>query len=192
MGARAARSAAGKAHERRASRYDSGNRSHNLPGADLTTTTRRKTNPRPDEAAALHGAVDGALSQHGARYTAHRRTLVTALRRAGQPLTIPQLVAAASTVPQSSVYRNLAVLDEAGVVHRMPGPDDFARYELAEELMGHHHHLVCSRCGAVEDVELPAETEAELERVLHRIAGERGFTLAAHRLDLVGGCESCA
>jgi Fur family ferric uptake transcriptional regulator len=126
------------------------------------------------------------------RYTATRRTLVTALSRARQPLTIPQLVAAAATVPQSSVYRNLAIFDGAGVVHRMPGSDDFARYELAEELMGHHHHLVCSRCGTVEDVELPAPAEAELERALRRIARTRGFTLSSHRLDLLGDCGRCA
>jgi Fe2+ or Zn2+ uptake regulation protein len=125
------------------------------------------------------------------RYTSHRRTLVRVLSQAGQPLTIPQLVAAASTVPQSSVYRNLAIFDEAGLVHRMPGADDFARYELAENLMGHHHHLVCSTCGTVVDVELPSDTEHELERVLARVARHHGFSLTAHRLDLVGSCNNC-
>ncbi|HET9050525.1 MAG TPA: Fur family transcriptional regulator, partial [Candidatus Dormibacteraeota bacterium] len=135
--------------------------------------------------------VATALSRHAVRYTSHRRTLIGALAAAGQPLTIPQLVEAASSVPQSSVYRNLALFDEAGIVHRMPGSDDFARFELAEELMGHHHHMVCSRCGTVEDVVLPADAEAELERVLTRVAGQRGFALTSHRLDLVGDCGSC-
>lgn len=125
------------------------------------------------------------------RYTTHRRRLVTALSEAGQPLTIPQIVAASSTVPQSSVYRNLAIFDEAGIVHRMPGSDDFARYELAEELMGHHHHMVCSTCGVVQDIVLPPQAEQDLERVLRRIARQRGFTLASHRLDLVGDCVNC-
>jgi Fe2+ or Zn2+ uptake regulation protein len=141
---------------------------------------------------ALHTAVASALSRHGVRYTSHRRRLVTALSEAGQPLTIPQLVEAAATVPQSSVYRNLAIFDEAGIVHRMAGSDDFGRYELAEELMGHHHHLVCSNCGAVEDVVLPTGVEAELERSLTRVARQRGYTLSSHRLDLVGDCGSCA
>jgi Fe2+ or Zn2+ uptake regulation protein len=113
------------------------------------------------------------------------------LSEAGQPVTIPQLVEAASTVPQSSVYRNLAIFDEAGLVHRMPGPDDFARYELAEELMGHHHHLICSNCGAVEDVVLPDDAEQDLERALGRVARRHGFSLASHRLDLLGYCSSC-
>lgn len=131
------------------------------------------------------------LLRHGIRYTRHRRTIVDALRNAGQPLTIPELVAATSTVPQSSVYRNLAIFDDTGIVHRIAGDDDFARYELAEELMGHHHHTVCSTCGAVADVVLPPQAEADLERVLRRVARQSSFTMATHRLDLVGDCGRC-
>jgi Fe2+ or Zn2+ uptake regulation protein len=131
------------------------------------------------------------LARQEVRYTSHRRALVRALGAAGQPLTIPELVAAVSTVPQSSVYRNLALFEGAGLVHRMPGPGDFARYELAEELMGHHHHLVCSRCGAVQDVVLPHDVEQALEDALQRVAAERGFALTSHRLDLVGDCTAC-
>ena len=156
---------------------------------------KRAATASPAEAghgAELHSAVSAALLRHGVRYTAHRRTLMTALSEAGQPLTIPQLVAAvAARVPQSSVYRNLAIFDEAGIVHRMPGADDFARFELAESLVGHHHHLVCSNCGVVEDVVLPPRMEEDLERVLRRVARQRGFALASHRLDLVGDCLNC-
>jgi Fur family transcriptional regulator, ferric uptake regulator len=156
-------------------------------------STRRPPRPGSDgvDGAPLHAAVDAMLGRHGVRYTAHRRALVGAMSAAGQPLTIPELVAAASTVPQSSVYRNLALFEDAGLVHRMPGPGDFARYELAEELMGHHHHLVCSRCGAVQDVELPHDVELALDRALQQVARERGFALSSHRLDLVGDCTTC-
>jgi Fe2+ or Zn2+ uptake regulation protein len=144
-----------------------------------------------DGAGELHDAVARRLTRHGVRYTAHRRAIVAALRAAGQPLTIPEIVVAAPRVPQSSVYRNLAIFDEAGIVHRMAGAAGFAHYELAEELVGHHHHLVCSRCGTVADVTLPADAEADLERVLSGVAGRHGFSLASHRLDLVGDCNHC-
>lgn len=156
-----------------------------------TPRTATGTTTEPTRSAALHAAVAAALARQAVRYTTHRRTLVGALATAGQPLTIPQLAAAAPTVPQSSIYRNLAIFDSAGVVHRMPGSDDFGRWELAEHLVGHHHHLVCSRCGLVEDVVLPPTLEAELERALEQIASRRGFSLASHRLDLVGDCTSC-
>ena len=144
-----------------------------------------------DRSAELHNAAAAALARRGVRYTKHRRTLMTALSEARQPLTIPQLNEAAARVPQSSVYRNLAIFEEAGLVHRMPGIDDFARYELAEHLMGHHHHLVCSNCGVIEDVILPPALETELESELRRIARRRGFALSSHQIDLVGDCTNC-
>ena len=49
------------------------------------------------------------------------------------------------------MYRNLVVLEQAGVVRRVTSTDDFARYELAEDLTEHHHHLICSSCGTVDD-----------------------------------------
>jgi Fe2+ or Zn2+ uptake regulation protein len=65
----------------------------------------------------------------------------------------------------SSIYRNLVVLEQAGAVTRYPGAGGgHARYELSEELVGHHHHLVCSRCGRIEDDPVPPEVDAGLPR----------------------------
>jgi Fe2+ or Zn2+ uptake regulation protein len=125
------------------------------------------------------------------RYTAGRRALVEALNVAGRPLTLPDILAAAPDMAQSSAYRNLAVLEGAGVVHRVVGPGDFARYELAEDLTEHHHHLVCSECGSIVDVSIPARLERALDRTLYALADEQGFEVDAHRLDLLGRCAAC-
>ena len=92
---------------------------------------------------------------------------------------------------QSSAYRNLVVLEEVGIVTRIVTNDDFARYELAEHLTHHHHHLICSSCGDVTDFALDDKAEAGLDKALHKIADEVGFTVEAHRLDLVGTCSNC-
>jgi Fe2+ or Zn2+ uptake regulation protein len=62
-------------------------------------------------------------------------------------------------MPQSSVYRNLSVLEQVGAVRRVITEEGIARYELAEDLTTHHHHLVCRVCGAVEDVTMPSSLE---------------------------------
>jgi Fe2+ or Zn2+ uptake regulation protein len=98
---------------------------------------------------------------------------------------------ATDDLAQSSVYRNLAVLEQAGVVTRVSGVDDRVRYELGEHLTGHHHHLVCTSCGAVADVRIPDALEQDLERVLTRLAGSAGFAMEHHRLDLIGRCAAC-
>jgi Fe2+ or Zn2+ uptake regulation protein len=106
-------------------------------------------------------------------------------------MTIPQVLEADTRLAQSSAYRNLVVLEAAGVVTRIVTNDDFARYELAEHLTHHHHHLICSSCGDVTDFALDDQAEAGLDEALHKIAAATGFTVEAHRLDLVGVCSDC-
>jgi Fe2+ or Zn2+ uptake regulation protein len=140
----------------------------------------------------LHDVAAGRLEQDGQRYTTRRRALVEILAEADQPLTIPQVLQRRRGLAQSSVYRNLAVLQRAGVVHRIVTTDEFARYELAEDLTEHHHHLICSSCGDVADFTVPDNLEADLDRALGTVARRTGFTVDHHRLDLVGTCKTCA
>jgi len=140
----------------------------------------------------VHTTAADRLRAEGQRYTTQRRGLVELLVEVEQPLTIPQLLERQPGLSQSSAYRNLAVLERAGVVHRIAGADGFARYELTEDLTGHHHHLICSACGDVIDFAVSDAVERELEVALHRAAQRAGFRVSGHRLDLVGTCASCS
>lgn len=137
-----------------------------------------------DDVAALLRAADQ-------RYTRGRRKIVTALREGGGPMTIPQILETNRSLAQSSVYRNLVILEEVGAVTRIVTRDDFARYELAEDLTEHHHHLICSACGDVSDFSLGPKIELDLERALRSVARRADYDLEEHRLDLVGLCPSC-
>ena len=139
----------------------------------------------------LDDEIAALLQRADQRYTKGRRALVAVLRAAGQPVTILQILDAADGLAQSSVYRNLAALGEAGVVTRIITNDEFARYELAEDLTEHHHHLICSSCGDVADFSLGIDVEDDLERALARVAKQARFTADTHRLDLVGTCAGC-
>ncbi len=132
------------------------------------------------------------LAAIGQRYTSGRRLLVDALVRAGSPLPLPAILTRHRGLKQSSVYRNLAALEQAGVVRRVLTDEEFGRYELTEELTGHHHHLVCSNCGAVEDVDFAPGFEETLESQLAELADRTGFSTVSHRLDLIGLCRACA
>jgi len=147
----------------------------------------------PEAGSELHLDVAGRLRSIDQRYTRGRRQLVGVLEEAARPLTAAELVSACPDLPQSTAYRNLAILTQAGVVHRLAGTDDFARYELAEALTGlHHHHLVCRRCGAVEDFAAPPGLEASVQSLVGKVGVESGFRADTHRLDLVGTCAACA
>lgn len=125
------------------------------------------------------------------RYTNRRRLLVETLARAGRPLTVPELVEMAPAIPLSSAYRNVTALIEIGVVRRVAGSDGHGRFELAEELAGHHHHLVCAVCGKVEDVRPNKQLEERLREAARAIAREQGYTVTEHRFDLIGLCPDC-
>lgn len=141
--------------------------------------------------AELHDIANARLRTTGQRYTTRRRALVEVLDRADGPLTIPQILELDRSLAQSSAYRNLAVLEQADVVHRIVTNDDFARYELAEDLTEHHHHLICRTCGSVADFTLDPSMEGDLDRVLADVADAQSFRADHHRLDLVGICAEC-
>src|SRR5690349_19220326 len=106
------------------------------------------------------------LRRDGQRFTDNRRQLVELLVQAESPLTIPEILARRSDLAQSSVYRNLSVLERAGVVQRIITADEWARYELAEDLTEHHHHLICSSCGAVRDFTVSSHLERSIDEAL--------------------------
>jgi Fur family transcriptional regulator, ferric uptake regulator len=140
----------------------------------------------------LHRTAEERLGRTGQRYTPSRRALVERLASAGRPLSIPDLLGGRRRLPQSSAYRNLATLERAGVVRRVITEEDFARFELDERLTEHHHHLVCSSCGRVEDVTIPQTLERSIDRTFDHVARGVGFASVGHRLDLIGLCDECA
>ncbi len=140
----------------------------------------------------VDGRVGQRLTEHGIRYTAGRRLAVQALLELAGPVSAAQLQGEiGDAVPLSSLYRTLALLDEAGITDRTHDADGVARYELAEWLLGHHHHLVCNRCGEVEDVAVTAELEARMGSMVEAIAEQAGYLPTGHRIDIEGVCRRC-
>ncbi len=141
--------------------------------------------------AAVHEQVALRLAGLEQRYTPMRRALVSTLADAGRPLSIPEILASNAELPQSTAYRTVTALIDAGVVCRVTGVDDHGRFELAEELAGHHHHLACGRCGKVEDVAPSPRLERAMAEAARVVAEEQGYEVTGHQFDLFGLCPSC-
>jgi Fe2+ or Zn2+ uptake regulation protein len=139
----------------------------------------------------IHDRVARQLATAQQRYTSGRRRLVTLLVAAGRPLSLPELLDLDPGLPQSSAYRNLDILESTGLVRRIATETDHARYELAESLLGHHHHLICTACGSIQDVRLPPDVEDAVEVALAAAASAAGFRPERHTLDLHGTCAAC-
>jgi len=153
----------------------------------------RAVGPKREDLDALHEEVRDRLRSADQLFTTGRRRLVELLAEVGRPVTIPQLIAADSGVALSSAYRNMAVLEQVGVVARIVSSGEHARFELTEAVMGHHHHhLICSTCGRVDDFTVPDDVEQAIEDALAEVATDSDFLASSHRLDLVGTCVGCA
>ncbi|MGI9665725.1 MAG: Fur family transcriptional regulator [Acidimicrobiia bacterium] len=139
----------------------------------------------------MHRQVEQRLIDNEIRYTRGRQAVVESLDAADGPRSAAELSPDLPSVPLSSLYRTLAVLEEAGVVVPHLSKKGIARYELAEWLAGHHHHLVCVECGRVEDVDVPDQYEAQVHELVGAISSQASFVATNHALEIEGRCERC-
>lgn len=139
----------------------------------------------------LHDEVANRLRRVDQRYTTGRRAIIDLLVAAGHPVSIGDIAGRLPAMPRSSAYRHLVDLQVAGVVRRVAANDEFARYELAEDLTEHHHHLLCIHCGKVIDVTPTATFERNVTKTVDQLAAEQGFQPHSHRLDILGYCADC-
>src|ERR1051325_11588464 len=135
--------------------------------------------------------VAARLRPPGRRLTPRRRSLLEILRAARHPLTIHEILARGKGLAMSSAYRNLTMLEQAGGVRRGITRGGYARYERAEELTEHHHHLICSSCGLVRDMPTDVRVECVMRSVMADMPSEV-FTPQSHRIDVMGLCPDCA
>lgn len=140
----------------------------------------------------LHSKVEKSLQAKDMRYTSNRKVLVSALDQAKGPLTVAQLYDAIKRkVPSSSIYRELRVLVDVQVLSVHHAADRSNRFELAEWLSGHHHHVVCVQCMAISDISLGTEAEHQIAQLGEEAAAEAGYLITAHTLEIEGVCPEC-
>ena len=132
------------------------------------------------------GAV---LEEAGLRPTRQRVAIVEAMDESGRPVTAQVLHARLLRPGRgpglATIYRTLQALERAGSARAFPAGEGELSYKLCDP--GHHHHLICERCGLV--VEIPS---CEIEEWAARAARRRGFTVSSHQADILGLCEDCA
>lgn len=130
-----------------------------------------------------------ALDRAGYRLTAPRRAVADLIARRQGHFTAADLVEDAAAgrldVGRATIFRTLDLLEGIGAIERIDLPSGDHAY-IACEPAAHHHHVVCSRCGRAGDVE-----DAGLAAVVARIAGETGYRISSHRLELFGLCPTC-
>jgi Fur family ferric uptake transcriptional regulator len=130
----------------------------------------------------------GLLAGVGVRQTRQRLVVLTELMGERNDVTAQELHerlrVRGERLGLATVYRTLGLLADEGVIDALSHHPGELCYRWCGE--GHHHHLVCSSCHQV--VELDG---CELEPWLERVAGEHDFVTTGHRLEVSGLCAGC-
>lgn len=89
----------------------------------------------------------------------------------------------------ATVYRALELFHEFGLIHAIDFGDGRKRYEfgMEEGKDHHHHHLICTKCGSI--IEVNEDLLDELENRVHK---KHNFTITDHQLKIFGICSQCA
>jgi Fe2+ or Zn2+ uptake regulation protein len=87
-------------------------------------------------------------------------------------------------IGRATVYRAVEVLVDHGLLDRVPVEGQMHRYRACGDT--HHHHVRCSRCQRVVEIEacLPPE-------LFDAVASATDFAIEGHSLELVGRCAPC-
>lgn len=128
------------------------------------------------------------LAEAGERVTRQRLLVADELAAAGRQLTADQLYDGLRRrepgIGRATVFRTLETLVDAGVARRLE--QDGHVYAYVACLPEHHHHLSCTRCGRVEEID-----EAYIQPIAERLAADLGFEIDDARLDFYGRCSTC-
>jgi Fur family ferric uptake transcriptional regulator len=130
-----------------------------------------------------------ALKQKGHKLTPQRRAVLRVIALSQSHLT-PAIIheRACQTHPGIglvTIYRTLNMLHELGFICEVHGEGSRPSY-LFRRIHQHHHHLVCSDCGAVVNF-----TDCDLDSLERRLSEKTGFLIQEHLLEFHGLCPKC-
>lgn len=141
------------------------------------------------EGAALLERFRRYLREHRQPVTRQRDRIAELVLTSDQHLSVEEierlLKARGEAVALATIYRTLDALVRSGLVRAQDFGEGFRRYEPMPA-QAHHEHLICTRCGRVEEF-----ANERLERMLPLIADEYGFRPERHRVEVYGVCRDC-
>ena len=133
------------------------------------------------------GIVD-KLAERGYRLTPQRLMILSAIEESDSHISAEEIhariVARYPNVNISTVYRTLELLKRLGLVTETDLGEGRVRYHPAEK--GHHHHLVCQKCGAIIDLD-----ESLLAPLRSALLREYRFSAGLTHLAILGCCVNC-
>ena len=132
--------------------------------------------------------IVAALRQRGYKLTPQRRVVLNVLAHSQEHLTPAEVYERVHQEDPSiglvTVYRTLDILAELGLICAVHAGGSCGSYIIGPQ--EHHHHLICSDCGAV-----VAFADCSLNDLEQRLSTNTGFKIESHLLEFLGRCQDC-
>ena len=132
--------------------------------------------------------VVATLRQYGYKLTPQRRVVIEAIASSRDHLTPTAVYEKVHQhhpdIGLVTIYRTLEILAELKLICELHAGGSCRSYTVSAPR--HHHHLICSNCGAVIDF-----TGCDLGEVQQNLSKETGFRIDAHLLEFIGLCQAC-
>ncbi|MED3648389.1 peroxide-responsive transcriptional repressor PerR [Halalkalibacterium halodurans] len=134
----------------------------------------------------LQGAIE-ALKTTRVRMTPQRHAILEYLFESLTHPTADEIYKALEgrfpNMSVATVYNNLRVFKEAGIVKELTYGDSSSRFDC---VTSDHYHVICEECGKIVDFHYPGldEVETLAEHVT-------GFKVSSHRMEIYGICPDC-
>jgi Fur family transcriptional regulator, ferric uptake regulator len=130
-------------------------------------------------------AVSLKLEARGYRVTPPRRAVIAAVLQQDAHFTADDLLHRCRGAGRATVFRTIRLLTELGVVCRVLLEDGSLHYRVSERGR-HHHHLVCTGCGKVQDLD-----ECSVTDLVRDLSRSSGYDIDGHWLEFYGHCATC-
>lgn len=124
------------------------------------------------------------MEQGGYRLTPARRVVAASIAASPHSFSAEEVCSQVPGIGRATVYRTVKLLLQLGLLCKVALQDGAPRYSLAP--LGHHHHIVCVRCGAISDFR-----QCNLDDLTARLQAALGGELVGHRLEVYSLCYNC-
>ena len=128
------------------------------------------------------------LLTHRIKVTSARLAVINILLDAKSPLLLGDIIKKSKGHSAASVYRTLDLLVTKGILHVINTGNPTVAYELMHGKR-HHHHMICTGCGILEDVKDCSIKDTSLKMLAN---SEKFSSLSHHSLEFFGMCNSCS
>jgi len=125
------------------------------------------------------------LRDNKLKATPARLELLDIFEHARRPLAVAELSEKLPESDRATLYRNVEVLEQLGLLKQIRFKDRQVYYEVEDK---HHHHIVCTNCGKIADI-----SHCKLDTTGKSVLKHTGFAeIDDHSLEFYGLCAACA